>query len=128
MNRSCCNGNYENVTFDLSVKLFQQYSFYLPSFSLWPATFLLPWFGKWHILTNCQNCVQPPLPNTFYWINLHWNKKWKNLNFLKKTTMDLPLWKNANFRPFLNRFFYYFNRTSFCFKTLPNTIYCSILH
>ena len=21
---------------------------------------LLPWFGKWHILTNCQNCVQPP--------------------------------------------------------------------
>ena len=59
-NRSCCHGNHENVTFDLSVKLFHQYIFYLPSFSLWAATFLLPWFGKWHILTNCQNCVQPP--------------------------------------------------------------------
>ena len=59
-NRSCCHENHENVTFDLSVKLFKQYIFYLPSFSLWAATFLLPWFGKWHILTNCQNCVQPP--------------------------------------------------------------------
>ena len=26
-------------------------------FSLWAATLLLPWFGEWHILTNCQNCV-----------------------------------------------------------------------
>ena len=34
--------------------------FYLPSFSLWATTFLLSWFGKWHIPTNCQNCVQPP--------------------------------------------------------------------
>ena len=59
-NRSCCHGNHENVTFDLSVKLFHQYIFYLPRFSLWAATFLLLWFGKWHILTNCQNCVQPP--------------------------------------------------------------------
>ena len=33
---------------------------HLPSFSFWAATFLLPWFGKWHILTNWQNCVQPP--------------------------------------------------------------------
>ena len=41
-NRSCWHGNHENVTFDLSVKLFQQYIFYLPSFSLWAATFLLP--------------------------------------------------------------------------------------
>ena len=32
--RSCCHGNHENVTFDLSVKLFHQYIFYLPSFSL----------------------------------------------------------------------------------------------
>ena len=23
-------------------------------------TFLLPWFGKWHTITNCQNCVQLP--------------------------------------------------------------------
>ena len=34
------------------------------NFSLRAATFLLPWFGnwfgKWHILTNFQNCVQPP--------------------------------------------------------------------
>ena len=29
---------------------------------------------------------------------------WKILNFLTKT-MVLPLWKNANFMPFLNRFF-----------------------
>ena len=44
----------------LSIKIFHQYIFHLPSFCLWAATFLLPWFGKWHTLTNCQNCVQPP--------------------------------------------------------------------
>ena len=59
-NRSCCHGNYENVKFYRSIKIFHQYIFHLPSFSLWAATFLLPWFGKWHTLTNCQNCVQPP--------------------------------------------------------------------
>ena len=60
-NRSCCHGNYENVKFYLSIKIFHQYIFHLPlSFSLWAATLLLPWFGKWHILRNCQNCVQPP--------------------------------------------------------------------
>ena len=29
----------------------------VPAFELQPE---LPWFGKWHILTNCQNCVHPP--------------------------------------------------------------------
>ena len=52
--------NYENVKFYLSIKIFHQYIFHLPSFSLWAATFLLPWFGKWHTLTNYQNCGQPP--------------------------------------------------------------------
>ena len=47
-NRSCCHGNYENVNFYLLIKIFHQYIFHLPSFSLWAATFLLPWFGKWH--------------------------------------------------------------------------------
>ena len=60
LNRSCCHGNYENIKFYLSIKIFDHYIFHLPSFSLWAATFLLPWFGKWHTLTNCQNCVQPP--------------------------------------------------------------------
>ena len=58
-NRSCCHWNYENVKFNLSIKIFHQYNFHLPSFSLWPATFLLPWFGKWHTPRNCQTCVQP---------------------------------------------------------------------
>ena len=40
--------------------IFYQYIFHLPTFSLWAATFLLPWFDEWHILTNCQNRVQPP--------------------------------------------------------------------
>ena len=57
-NRSCCHGNYENVKFYLSIKIFHQCIFHLPSFSLWAASFLLPSFGKWHVLTNCQNCVQ----------------------------------------------------------------------
>ena len=48
INRSCCHGNYKNVKFYLSIKIFPQYIFHLPSFSLWAATFLLPWFGKWH--------------------------------------------------------------------------------
>ena len=56
-NHSCCHGNYDNVNFYLSIKIFHQYIFHLPSFSFWAATFLLPWFGKWHIITNC---VQPP--------------------------------------------------------------------
>ena len=56
----CCHGNYENIKFYQSLKIFYQYIFHLQSFSLWAATFLLPWFGKWHTLTNCQNCVQPP--------------------------------------------------------------------
>ena len=47
-NRSCCHGNYENVKFYLSIKIFHQYIFHLPSFSSWAATFLLPSFGKWH--------------------------------------------------------------------------------
>ena len=59
-NRSCCHGNYENVIFYLSIKIFHQCIFHLPNFSLWAATFLLPRFGKWDTLTNCQNCVQPP--------------------------------------------------------------------
>ena len=59
-NRSCCHGNYENVKYYLSIKIFHQYIFHLPSFSLWAATFLLSWFGKLHILTDCQNCVKPP--------------------------------------------------------------------
>ena len=54
------HGNDETVTFYLSIKIFYQYIFHLPTFSLWAATFLLPWFDKWHILTNCQNCAQPP--------------------------------------------------------------------
>ena len=48
------------IKFYLSLKIFHQYIFPLPSFSLWAGTFLLPWFGKWNTLTNCQNCVQPP--------------------------------------------------------------------
>ena len=47
--RSCCHGNYDYVKFYLSIKNFHQYIFHLPSFSLWAATFLLPWLGKWHI-------------------------------------------------------------------------------
>ena len=43
---------YENVKFYLSFKIVHQYIFHLPSFSLWPATFRLPWFGKWHILVS----------------------------------------------------------------------------
>ena len=31
----------------------KQKTSYSPSFRLWAATLLLPWFGKWHILTNC---------------------------------------------------------------------------
>ena len=33
-NRSCCYRNYENATFDLSIKIFHQYIFHLPSFSV----------------------------------------------------------------------------------------------
>ena len=39
--------SFVHINFYLSVKIFHQYIFYLPSFSLWAATFLLPWFGKW---------------------------------------------------------------------------------
>lgn len=57
-NRLRCQGNYKNVKFYMSIKIFHQYIFHLPSFSLWAATFLLPWFGKWHTtLTDCQNCL-----------------------------------------------------------------------
>ena len=45
-NRSCCHGNYENVKFYLSIKIFYQCIFHLPSFSLWAATFLLPWLAN----------------------------------------------------------------------------------
>ena len=41
-NRSCCHGNYENAKFYLSIKIFHQYIFHLPSFSLLDATLLLP--------------------------------------------------------------------------------------
>ena len=58
--RSCCHGNCENVKFHLSIKICHQYIFHLPSSSLWAAAFFLPWFGKWHIITNCLNCVQSP--------------------------------------------------------------------
>ena len=51
-NRSCCHGNYKNVKFYLSIKIFRQYIFHLPSFSLWAATVLLPWFGKWQLDTH----------------------------------------------------------------------------
>ena len=51
---SSCHGNCENVKFYLPIKIFYQYIFHLPSFSLWAATFFLPWFGKWHNL-----CSQP---------------------------------------------------------------------
>ena len=59
-NRSCCHGNYENVTFYCQARSFISIFFtcQVPACELQP--FLLPWFGKWHILTNCQNCVQPP--------------------------------------------------------------------
>ena len=40
-NRSFCRGNYENVKFYLSIKIFHQYIFqvYLPSYSLWAEHF-----------------------------------------------------------------------------------------
>ena len=43
-------------------QIFHQYISFINifSFSLWAATFLLQWFGKWHLLTNCQSSVQPP--------------------------------------------------------------------
>ena len=59
VNRPCCHGNCKNVKFYPSTKNFHQYIIHLPSFSSWASTFLLLWFGKWHILRNCQNCVQP---------------------------------------------------------------------
>ena len=43
-NRSCCHRSNDDVTFYLSIKIFQQYVFHLPSFSLWAATFPFPWF------------------------------------------------------------------------------------
>ena len=58
-NCSCCHENYGNVNFYLSIKVFHQFIIHLPSFIFWTATLLLTWFGKWHILTNCKNCVQP---------------------------------------------------------------------
>ena len=65
-NRSCCYRNYENATFDLSIKIFHRYIFHLPSFSVWAATFLMPWFGKWDVLTNCQNLPTATLSSTFF--------------------------------------------------------------
>ena len=59
-NRLCGYRNYENVKFYLSIKIFQQDIFHLPSFSFQATTFLLAWFGEWHTLKNCQNSVQPP--------------------------------------------------------------------
>ena len=88
-NRSCCHGNYENVKFYLSVKIFRQYIFHLPSFSSWAATFLLPSFRKWHILTNCQSCVQPPERFTIGFMNT-WNPM---MLPLKKTYLGLFLLK-----------------------------------
>ena len=38
-NRSCCHENYKNVTFYLSIKIFHQYIFQLPSLSLWVQPF-----------------------------------------------------------------------------------------
>ena len=40
------HGDYENVIFCLSIKIFHQYIFHLTSFSLWAAIFLLPWLPK----------------------------------------------------------------------------------
>ena len=59
-NRLCGYGNYENVKFYLSIKIFQQDIFHLPSFSFQATAFLFAWFGEWHTLKNCQNSVQPP--------------------------------------------------------------------
>ena len=36
----------------LVIQIVHQYIVHLPSFSLWAATFLLPWFGKWYIYTH----------------------------------------------------------------------------
>ena len=43
------------VNQNLSSVYFSVYNFQLVS-----CNFLLPWFGKWCILTNFQNCVQRP--------------------------------------------------------------------
>ena len=48
------------LKFYLSIKIFHQYIFHLPSFSLWAATFLLSWFGKWIHSQTAKHCVQPP--------------------------------------------------------------------
>ena len=62
--RSCCHGNFENVKFYQSIKIYHQYIFHMPSFSLWAATFFLSWLAN-DIRTNCLNCVRPP------WVRLY---------------------------------------------------------
>ena len=96
-NRSCCHGNYENLKFYVSIKIFHQYIFQLPSFSLWAATFLLPWFGKWHIFINCQNCVQTPEQETLERYQLSVEEK---LPFISRTFRGAV---QTTFKKILNR-------------------------
>ena len=87
-NHLCCYGNYKNVTFYLSIKISYQYILHLPSFSLWAATFLLPWFSKWHILTNCQKLCSATL------IHIHLIQICETIMFLWRTKMAINMTKN----------------------------------
>ena len=51
-------------------------------------------------------------PETFSWFIFHNTSSWISLNFLTKT-MDLPLWKKANFAFFINRCSYSIERFLF---------------
>ena len=52
-------------------------------------------------------------PETFSWFIFHNTSSWISLNFFTKT-MDLPLWKKANFAFFINRCSYSIERFLFC--------------
>ena len=89
------------------IKIFHQYIFHLPSFSLWTATFLLPWFGKWHIITNCQNCVQPPynvtvdhtLSNLLFSNPSQVKRNHRLLEGVRSPNPDYGSWWELNFFP-----------------------------